>query len=54
MSEVMMSKHPNKRLLIIWVQAHNCGVFQAAQNFMADTGDAVYGEPAQQPIIQYP
>jgi 3',5'-cyclic AMP phosphodiesterase CpdA len=53
MSEVM-AKHPNKRLRVLCGHTHSRGVFRAAQNIVVETGGAVYGKPALQPVVRFP
>ncbi|MEN8133132.1 MAG: metallophosphoesterase [Pseudomonadota bacterium] len=52
MNEVM-ADHPNKHLRVLCGHTHSRGIFQAAENIVVETGDAVYGAPALQPVVHY-
>ncbi len=52
MNEVM-ANHPNKRLRVLCGHTHSRGIFQATENIVVETGDAVYGAPALQPVVYY-
>ena len=52
MNEVM-AEFPNKHLRVLCGHTHSRGSFQAAENIVVQTGGAVYGKPALQPVIHY-
>ena len=49
----VMENHPHKQLRVLCGHTHSRGSFQATNNIIVETGDAVYGEPALQPVVSY-
>lgn len=49
----VMKNYPNKRLRVLCGHTHSRGLFQATENIVVETGDAVYGEPVLQPVVCY-
>lgn len=52
MRDVMVN-FPNNRLRVLCGHTHSQGLYQAAENIVVETGGAVYGEPALQPVVRY-